>query len=99
MFFVLSRLRPNTSADVPYSTYSDYSDGTKVFYDLLEKFDFRLERIHAEPYTLPDELTALFLLQPHDAPAQAAFIGICACDGASLPEKRKTFRDLEAYPR
>ena len=66
MFFVLPHVSPDTSPDAPYSTYSDYPEGAKVLYDLLKEFGFRVERIRAEPYVLPDNLAVLFLLQPHD---------------------------------
>ena len=66
MFFVLQRSTQSTSSNTPYSTYSDDSNGVKPLYDTLKKLKFRVKRVRAEPYTLPPDLSALFLVQPHD---------------------------------
>jgi hypothetical protein len=66
MFFVLPRLGSDSSPDVPYSTYSKHFDGLNLFYKLVQKSGFRVERIRADPYRLPENLTALFLVEPSD---------------------------------
>ena len=65
MLFVLPRLGPwDKPLDVPYSTYSTYDDGARALYLLLDKMGYNVKRIRSEPYTLPEELKMLFLLEP-----------------------------------
>jgi hypothetical protein len=73
MVFVLPRLpQEGTAPNAPYSTYSEYPNGVNALYRLLLELDFPVERIRANPYTLPDALAVLFLLQSSAPVAEEA---------------------------